>query len=76
MHLLKTPSFVLFKPHRFNGIELPGLPPEVVPVVPYETKVSVPTSGPRVNVLRRQLPLLPGYALTYWRRKVRTLLIR
>lgn len=43
------------QPYRVNGIEIPGLLPGVVALVPYETKMSVTTSGSRVNVSKRQL---------------------
>lgn len=67
MTLSKPPLFVLFKPHRPNGIHIAGLEPGVVPVAPYESKLSVSASGSKVTVTRRQLPLVPGYALTYWK---------
>ena len=58
--------YVLFKPDRPNGIRLPGLPENVVPLKPHQTikPFSIVVDSVRVSVARSQIRLLPCYAMT------------
>ena len=66
IQLTKPPQYVLFEPDRANGIQLPNLLPNVVPVLPSNklTPIHITVAGKRSTVARMQLRLLPAWALT------------
>jgi hypothetical protein len=66
VQLTKPPTFVLFSPDRPNGIQLPDLPPNVVPILPNNkiAPMRITVNGKRFTVSRLQLRLLPGWAMT------------
>lgn len=60
------PCYVLFKPDRPNGIQLPNLPPNTIPLLPHQSvkPFSVVVNGVRCSVTRLQVRLLPCYVMT------------
>lgn len=60
------PCYVLFKPDRPNGIQLPDLPANTIPLMPHRSikPFSVVVDGVKCSVSRLQVRLLPCYAMT------------
>ena len=66
MQLTKPLTFVLFSPDRPNGIQLPDLPPNVVPILPNNkiAPMRITVNSKWFTVSHLQLRLLPGWAMT------------
>ncbi|KAF8314020.1 hypothetical protein DL93DRAFT_1104862 [Clavulina sp. PMI_390] len=82
VQLPRPPQAVLFRPHRPNGVQLPGLRPGVIPSAPWSTPqgfgiiVLAHKPGTRfahLMVTRCQLPLLRAYAMTFCKAHRRTI---
>jgi hypothetical protein len=59
------PAMILFEPYRKPVVDpLPGLPPNQVPIFPFEDDFNVGGRKKGIKVTRRQMPLTPAYAFT------------
>lgn len=63
--LSRPPAYVLFRPHRPNGLHLEGLEPNVIPIEPFKSMTFTINPGNNSSQATRiQTPILPAYSLT------------
>lgn len=78
IHLRYLPMYILVKMSRTRAIQLDGLDPGVVPILPAKRKITIKvreTSGNTVQrtITRIQFPITPAYAFTDYRSQGQTL---
>ena len=75
--LTKMPLYILVRLEKTRSVQLEGLEPNIIPILPYEMKhkISYKRGGSDINetITERQYPFVLGYAFTDYRAQGQTL---
>ncbi|KAF8598282.1 hypothetical protein BDV93DRAFT_561437 [Ceratobasidium sp. AG-I] len=77
VQLQYPPEYVLVRLDRPSGIQFTNLADNIVPVVPFERRYTIPANNGKENssksIVRRQIPLTAAYSFTDYRSQGQTM---
>ena len=73
IHLRYPPPVIYFKPQMQTTTAFEGVPEGIIPISPSMLRFSVDVEGGKVNLERRQLAVVPGYAFTDYKSQGQTM---
>ena len=73
IHLKYPPPVVYFQPDMQTNAVFEGIPNGIIPISPSMVRFSIDVEGKKVNMERRQLAIVPGYAFTDYKAQGQTM---